>query len=277
MMLRPAALAAAFVLASVVPAQAESRSPYCSDIKIGVSRDGLGFLPSRSIIVDHAEEPDLAFFGDSPKLYVRNILPERRGLWVVRPNRQGHWTEGRQVYIDDKYAVDGAAPDVVTLEDKRVRLYYHLLDKPDTVLSAISVDGEKFTSEGVALAEAGEGHPSVFRLADGSWLMAYSKDEKTVGFAKSTDGKSFDKLPQTVAGGHSELAGANGGKLRLYHSGDTDIASLTSEDNGVTWKPDPGYRMQDMSPLADPTLLQLPDGGRLMFFRATRDKCKWKK
>jgi hypothetical protein len=276
-MFRPVALAAILVVAAAIPAQAQSTSPHCSDIKIGVSRDGLGFLPSRVIIVDHAEEPDLVFFGDGPKLYVRNILPERKGLYVVSPNSQGHWVTGQRIFIDGSFADNAAAPDVVVLDDKRVRLYFQMLDKPDTVLSAISDDGEKFISEGVALAEAGAGHPTVFRLADGSWFMAYSKDEKTIGFAKSADGKSFAKLPQTVSGGHAELASVDGGKLRLYHSGDNDISSFTSEDNGANWKPDPGYRMRDMAPLADPTLLQLPDGGRLMFFRATREKCKWKK
>jgi hypothetical protein len=276
-MFRPAALAAVFILAAAIPAHAQSLSPHCSDIKIGVSRDGLGFLPSRSIIVDHAEEPELAFFGNSPKLYARNILPERKGLYVVSPNSQGHWVTGEKVFIDGEFAVEAAAPDVVTLDDKRIRLYFQLLDKPDTILSAISENGEKFTSEGVALPEAGLGHPTILRLADGSWLMAYSKDEKTIAFAKSADGKSFSKLPQTIEGGHAELANAKDGKIRIYHSGDNDISSLTSADNGATWKADAGHRMRDMAPLADPTHLQLPDGGRLMFFRATREKCKWKK
>jgi hypothetical protein len=67
----------------------------------------------------------------------------------------------------------GPMSDTVLLDDGTLRRYYA---RPGAILSEVSADGLTWTADPGVRIEGTVGHPSVTRLADGSWLMAYVVD-----------------------------------------------------------------------------------------------------
>ncbi len=100
---------------------------------------------------------------------------------------------------------------------------------------AVSTDGSNFAIRGGLLVGEDNVDPSVIRLADGSWLMAYATFPKMVNGAFTGDG--------------------------FQHVG------LAASADGITWQRSPTYilNVKNTSHF-DPTLLLLPDGRIRMYY-----------
>ena len=76
----------------------------------------------------------------------------------------------------------------------------------------------------------------VVRMPDGSWLMAFSRENHTgVGFARSKDGLTFTQFATATSGVVPELALTTDGRIRLYVCSQGVVESHLSSDRGTTW------------------------------------------
>jgi hypothetical protein len=102
---------------------------------------------------------------------------------------------------------------------------------------AESTDGLSFRTVALAASFTGtEADPTVVKLADGSWLMAFSRANHTgVGFARSADGLTFTPFGTASFGVVPELALAADGRPRLYACARGGVQSYVSPDSGQSW------------------------------------------
>jgi hypothetical protein len=107
-----------------------------------------------------------------------------------------------------------AWPQAVSVAANRVHLYYSALDDRgiSRVHLALSGDGRRFARVGPVLEPGpagsfdarGAGEAQVTRVPDGWWMFYAGTDEqgrKAIGFARSADGRIWEKVPGPLPGG----------------------------------------------------------------------------
>lgn len=176
-------------------------------------------------------------------LFIKKPAPEKNWETEKAPampeEKTEKWEKG-QIVIPGRYA----DADVVELPDGRLRMYYspepEVPDFEAQIYSAVSSDGITWTQE-EGLRMKGATFPSVIRLPDGTWRMYFQ-------------GAVLGSPPAAA------------------------ILSAVSKD-GLTWTQEAGVRIKrgeegihDSENVADPTVVQLPDGTYLMVYRGQADE-----
>jgi len=192
------------------------------------------------MVIDHASVPDgVSVPGVGTFVYYVNGATG--GIDVAR-------VDGYAVTPLGAITIDGVPnpagivdPDASPLPGGGIRLAYLGSFGPPTpgrtwtMCIADGTDGRSFTVRGAAITFAAvTTDPSLLRLADGTWLMAASQGQATV-LARSPDGLRFTAGETLTYGGVPELAGAGGGRIRLYVCARA-IESYISADGGKSWQ-----------------------------------------
>ena len=213
----------------------DAKSPYYDYLGVAVSADGrtaTGYVEALA----HAPAPDGTRMPDG-SIGVYFNSGETGGIWLAR-------LTGSTLRKVSAITVNGVLrpqwmSDVnVELIDGKVRMFYMNGEgAARTFCVAESSDGLTFTVIARAIRFTGtEADPSVVRMPDGSWLMAFSRENHTgVGFARSKDGLTFTQFATATSGVVPELALTADGRIRLYVCSQGVVESHLSSDRGTTW------------------------------------------
>lgn len=267
--------------------------PWNTRLMIATSHDGLTWTRTNLILSDQGDVPD-AIVDPRGWIFVYYVTwgpPEVHNKIVVAVSQ-----DSGASWVYKKVSISGVPqgwappvdPDVVLLEDGRIRLYF--TSDPDGMgpikprtYSAISSDGFDFELEsGVRFAVEGEMvlDPSVLKIGD---IWHYFAGAPMVGMginyhATSVDGLSFtrefnveiDKL--MFANG---IAVVEGYRFYCFDTEQHPIHSIWSvfSTDGKVWTVEPGKRLEvdamsglESTFVKDPAVVQLPDGSYMMFY-----------
>jgi hypothetical protein len=223
------------VQSSLLPLIDDPKSPYFDYIGVARSSDGATATGYGEALA-HASAPDGTRLPDgSTGVYYHN--GETGGaVWLAR-------LTGTSLSPVGAISVDGVTrPRWISdpntdLVNGRVRMIYMVGDGRRRFCVAESTDGLNFTTRALAIEFGGtEADPTVVQLRDGSWLMAFSRENHTgIGFARSSDGLTFTQFGTATYGVVPELAMTTDGRVRLYVCGGGGVISLLSSDGGTTW------------------------------------------
>jgi len=218
------------------PLTGDPKSPYYDAIGLARSADG-ALAAGYGEALAHASAPDATRLpGGGVGVYYHN--GETGGaIWLAR-------LEGSALSPVAAITVDGVvrprwmADPNVDLIDGRVRMTYLNGEGLRRFCIAESGDGIAFTTRALAIRFSGtEADPTVARLSDGSWLMAYSRENhSSIGFARSGDGLSFTAFATAGFGVVPELAVLPDGRVRLYVCASGNVDAYLSADRGTTWQ-----------------------------------------
>ncbi len=193
---------------------------------------------------------------------------------------------------------DVTSASTVVLDDGTFRMFYMQDGK---IVYSDSEDGLDFgepNPTGISEKQGDEwrsiADPSVLRLSDGSWIMAYElrkeeemrEGEKRTGtrsifIAFSTDGETFEADGMSFEsskedGGDAskpDLVLLDDNRIRMYYvSLDTHIASAISDDNGETWRREKGFRLEDQVYGPDVIVRE----GEWMMYYTKQDENGWR-
>lgn len=212
------------------------KSPYFDYLGVASSTDGRtasGFVEALA----HASAPDATRLPDGT-IGVYYNSGETGGIWLARL-MGSTLTKVSAITVNGVLRPERMADVNVDLINGKVRMFYLNGLGPGggrTFCVAESSDGLSFTIIAAAIQFPGtEADPTVVRLSDGSWLMAFSRESHSgVGFARSSDGLTFTQFSTAAIGAIPELAIAPDGRPRLYVCSG-GVQSYISSDAGTTW------------------------------------------
>jgi hypothetical protein len=258
----------------------DPNGPAFHQVLIAQSSDGLAWQTDNRVIIDQASVPEGLRLADGRLVIyaVDGTALGGPGLVYAESKDEGKtWTCG-------KVNIQGADPDVVTLPDGRIRLYYVEFpfgpnppppgsaqsNQPNRVKSAISSDGRNFTAEdGMRLEGIQYTDPDVIRIG-GDWFM-YISTGMTAWAAQSSDGLNFKLIGKV-----NETGAVSGsfvfpnGTVRHYFCGRGGIQSAISADGKSAWKEETGVRIRlnpSIKIACDPSVLSDGKSGYLMFYK----------
>lgn len=217
-----------------LPLLADPKSPYFDQLGVAFSADGRTASGYGEALA-HASAPDATRLPDgSVGVYYNS--GETGGIWLAR-------LAGASLSPVSAITVNGVLrpkwmSDInVELIGGKVRMIYLNGERGRRFCVAESSDGLNFQTVALAISFGGtEADPTVVRLPDGSWLMAFSRENHTgIGFARSGDGLSFSEFATATYGVVPELALTSDGRARLYVCAGRGVDSYVSSDNGSQW------------------------------------------
>lgn len=219
-----------------LPMSGIPKSPYYDYLGVATSTDGkvaTGFVEALA----HASAPDATKLPDG-SIGVYYNSGETGGIWLARLSGSS-LTKVSAITVNGVLRPEWMGDVNVELINGKVRMFYLNGLAPGGGRSfcvAESSDGLSFTIVAAAIRFQGtEADPTVVRLADGSWLMAFSRENHSgVGFARSTDGVTFTQFSTASIGAIPELALTTDGRPRLYVCA-AGVQSYISNDQGTTW------------------------------------------
>lgn len=220
------------------PLLADPKSPYFDFLGIASSTDGLSARDYREAL-PHASAPDGTRLPDGSTAVYYNS-GETGGVWMARL-AGGTLTPVSAITVNGVLRPQWMADVDVTLVDGRVRMFYLNGEGGGRRFCvAESADGLTFQTVALAMQFSGtEADPSVVRLADGTWLMAFSRaNHSEMGLARSSDGLSFTQFATAPYGVVPELTLTGDGRARVYVCAAGNVESYTSPDNGRNWTRD---------------------------------------
>ena len=235
---RPGSVAGCEVTGSTsgAPLIADPKSPYYDHLGLASTADGRSAVGYREVL-PHASAPDGTPLPDGSVGVYYNNGETGGSVWLAR-------VAGARLAPASPISLNGVAnallvADVaVSLVDGKVRVYYlHGAGGTRRFCVAESSDGVSFQVIALATRFSGtEADPTVVRLENGSWLMAFSRENHTsIGFARSNDGLTFTPFATAAYGVVPELAITDDGRVRLYVCASGNVESYTSADAGTTW------------------------------------------
>ena len=217
-----------------LPVLGSLKGPYYDYLGIATSVDGTaatGYVEA----LRHASASDATRMPDG-SIGVYYNSGETGGIWLARL-AGSTLTKISAITVNGVLRPKWMADVNVDLINGKVRMFYMNGENPGrTFCVAESSDGLTFTVIALAIRFSGtEADPTVVQLRNGSWLMAFSRENHTgVGFARSTDGLTFTQFSTATYGVVPELALTSDGRARLYVCA-AGVESYVSSDAGVTW------------------------------------------
>ncbi len=209
-------------------------------------------------------------------MYYVSAIPGEHGMWVSRQKANETWFRGDKVLIDGVFDGNGVDPDIISQDDGSLRLYYFQgyfvtpppqNPTPNSIYSAVSTDGIRFTGKRKVFEYNNVFDPSVVRLPNGSYVMGCTNMIGTTVntvIATSPDGLSFTYKTTVENTGIPELMVLNDGSIRLFFNGPGGIVSSLSTDGGATWQKEQGVRLAYQQFVGDPSVSKV--GNRLRMY-----------
>ncbi|MBI3914606.1 MAG: hypothetical protein HY327_10545 [Chloroflexi bacterium] len=160
-------------------------------------------------------------------------------------------------------------PDVIELEDGRVRMYFYNIavqQGEHPIHSAISTDGINFTVEaGTRFKAENIFDPDVVRLKDGRYRMFINNADKIIS-ATSSDGLNFTADAGVRVAGGGSIPGSivlADGSVRLYKC-EKGITAYKSAD-GLTFTLEKESVIRGAGVLCDPSVAAMPTGFLMVY------------
>lgn len=209
-------------------------------------------------------------------MYYVSAIPGEHGMWVSRQKANETWFRGDKVLIDGVFDGNGVDPDIISQDDGSLRLYYFQgyfvtpppqNPTPNSIYSAVSTDGIRFTGKRKVFEYNNVFDPSVVRLPNESYVMGCTNMIGTTVntvIATSPDGLSFTYKTTVENTGIPELMVLNDGSIRLFYNGPGGIVSSRSTDGGATWQKEQGIRLAYQQFVGDPSVSKV--GNRLRMY-----------
>lgn len=255
--------------------------PYYHQIYAATSSDGLTWQKQGKMLFDHASVPGAVVKNNKIYLYFVDASFDEDQLSVVTSTDNGQtFTEKQKVTVQDtpSYAIVDPHPQLV---DGKIRLYYFSSpvapgeEKEPTsyqIYSASSNDGVNFDNPQVAFSNQQIiTDPDVFQT-DTDWRMFVSEGTQLL-LAISTDGGLTFQQDENFSwdkGGVCDTI-KMGGVFRTYFCGQGGILSATGAETGKLIQ-ETGVRLESENDqiICDPSVVQLPDGSYLMFYKTQK-------
>lgn len=218
-----------------LPLSGDPKSPYYDNLGIATTGDGRTASGFQEVL-QHASAPDATMLPDG-SLGVYYNSGETGGIWLARLSG-ATMTKVSAITVNGVLRPRWMSDVNVELINGRVRMFYLNGEGGGRRFCvAESSDGITFTVIALAARFTGtEADPTVARLADGSWLMAFSRENHTgVGFARAPDGLTFTPFATATYGVVPELSATPDGRARLYVCRADGVESYLSGDAGATW------------------------------------------
>ena len=255
----------------------DNNGPYFHDVYTATSSDGLNFSNPTKIL-SSASVPDAVRLA-SGRIFIYAVDGANRslsGLMVATSTDNGStWKTGSLNIISSRGKMNiGVDPQVVLLDDGKLRLYYMVglgtndndPNQKHDIYSAISSDGLNFTEEdGVRFSYAQMTDPDVVKIGS-TWFMYISQGPKNIA-ATSTDGLTFTfKQIVRERGSVSKTVAVDSKTFRQFYCGTGGIASDTTTD-GLTFKVDSSLRLAapEGKMLCDPSPVKTDSGWLLIY------------
>lgn len=258
------------------PSPVGADGPWNHRVLLATSKDGLIWEVSAEVLAEQASVPEL-FAGPDGRAIASFVdasgRSERGTLGAMIRQPDGSWTRRTT-------NLPGADPSVVRLKDSTYRAYTKDPDGCIRVLS--SANGLEWRSSGEAFRDERYPQvmdPDVFETPSG-WVMLVSLGPRLLR-CTSSDGLMFVAQGIMNPGGSvSDTVAVSGGWRTFFHVnaspqiGDKMIIRSAFTADGCSWRIEDGDRVRapDEGPahlgVADPALLQLPDGSWLMALKS---------
>lgn len=217
------------------PLLSDPKSPYFDYLGVASSADGRSASNYREALA-HASAPDGTRLPDGT-IGVYYNSGETGGIWFARLTGTT-LTPVSAITVNGVLRPQWMADVNVDLVGGKVRMVYLNGEGVGRKFCiAESADGVTFQTLALAIQFSGtEADPTVVRLADGTWLMAFSRANHTqIGLARSGDGLTFAQFATADYGVVPELAATGDGRVRLYTCQAGGVNSRVSGDGGTTW------------------------------------------
>lgn len=255
----------------------DPNGPYYHKIYAATSKDGLTWDKQNKVLFDHASVPGAVIKDGVIYLYFVDASGDSGDQLSVGISKDlGKSFDKKKIEIKGATlaAVD---PNPVLLGSGKIRLYYFAspfvagdpakASGAHKIMSAEGNDGINFESVSEVFAEENITDPDVFQTAK-DWRMFISKGTGLDLAVSNDDGVTFQKQNDFSwnNGGVSGTADING-TLRTYYCGKGGIASATGAETGKLTA-ETGTRIEEPNKIVcDPSVINLPDGSFLMFYK----------
>ncbi|MDD5039878.1 MAG: hypothetical protein PHY34_01885 [Patescibacteria group bacterium] len=254
-----------------------TQGPYRDSISYATSADLLTWADSGVTLAQHASVPGAVIRDGTIYVYFVDVstdgIAERLALIQSRDSGKT-WTDKEIVTITgagDRVPVD---PAPFVLDDGSVRLYYFDIGEgrasgdfgsTNKIYSALSDDGITFVQEqGVRFEDNGIFDPDVEKEGNAYRMYTGNIETNEVISAVSSDGLTFTNEGVAYSGGAVPDVIAKGAAYYLFTAG---IDSATSADGKVFTKTNSSFHREGAGITADPSVVQLPDGTYIMFYK----------
>jgi hypothetical protein len=265
--------------------QSNPNGPYYHQVFSATSTDGIIWEKQGIMLFDHASVPGAVLKDDKIYLYFVDASGEEDQLSVGISNDLGKTFTKDKVVIQGMPSYDSVDPHPELVNGK-IMLYFlgdfmsgHVggMSEKFTMYSAVSTNGVNFTELNQAY-QTGEitTDPDVFQTSS-DWRMFVSHEKGMDLLISHDNGNSFakDENFTWTKGGVSDTIKI-GSQYYTYFCG-TGIQSATGADQGQLTQ-EPGSRIDAKDEmgkiLCDPSVIQLPDGSYLMFYKTQKPQEK---
>lgn len=263
------------VSSSPFSSRGDPRGPYYHQIFSATSSDGLTWIKANNLIFDHASVPGAVLFNQKIYLYFVDASSEEDQLSVAVSENLGKTFDKKKVSIENTCTGCAVDPHPEVINGK-IHLYYFQnpivsggKEESAKIYSAESTDGINFVKATLAFENPQIiTDPDVFETSE-DWRMFVSEGTNLILAISSDGGKTFTK--------DASFSWNKGGVCdtlkmdevyRTFYCGQGGIKSATGADVGELLE-EAGTRIKGEAGeiVCDPTIIQLPDGSYLMFYK----------
>ena len=253
--------------------------PYYHEIYFAISKNGLLWEKQNKLLFDHASVPGAVIRDGIIYVYFVDMGGDAPQLSVGISKDLGQTYEKKKVEISGIESAGAVDPHPEVLENGQIRLFYFYstvqnmdpakAQDKHKFYSATSKDGIEFKNPQLVYEDYEITDPDVFRTAD-DWRMFVSKGKK-MDLLISGDGLSFQKKADFDwnKGSVSDTFNFNG-TFRTFYCGE-GIQSAAGGDAGRLTSEEGARVSEEGKIVCDPTVIQLPDGSYLMFYKVQKN------
>lgn len=268
--------------ATISPAKNQSQNmdpngPYYHQIYSATSKDGLTWEEQNKMLFEHASVPGAVIKDRVIYLYFVDMAEASPQMSVGISKDLGKTFEKKKVEIKGIESVNAVDPHPELLENGEIRLYYFYSNVQNIdpakaknahqFYSAASTDSINFTNPQLAYEDTSLiTDPDVFKTTN-DWRMFVSKGQSLDLLISADSGLKFTKQDDFIwdKGGVSDTFNFNG-TYRTFYCGQ-GIQSATGADKGKLVSEDGTRLGEENKIVCDPSVIQLPDGTYLMFYK----------
>jgi len=237
------------------------------------STDAVNWTPNEEVIFERASVPSAVLFNGKIYLYFIDYNEGNYQLSVGISSNNGGTFEKADITFDQMATSDATDPSAEVVDNK-IKLYYlgfvqttPFKDK-NQIYSSTSEDGITFSEPVLAIEEPDLTDADTYYYNENWYMLINANRAQGQIYAESYDnGVTFKSVFETLLenGGSCDTNLING-KLLTYCNHVNSISILHGlEEQKLEYLHDPVLEDEDYN-LADPSVLQLPDGTYLMFY-----------
>ena len=261
-------------LANPSPGSSNSpeEGPYFDQIYSATSEDGINWTVIDELIFDHASVPGAVYFNNKIYLYFVNAAdPQNTKLSVGISEDGGDTFDLFDVVISGSNSPNPVDPNAI-VENGKIRLtYLGNLDEGVTnnIVTASSNDGINFVEDNIIYSGNYYDPDLFFDENNNEWVLLLGEENSLIKTTSQSPTSYFAKDDNfSWERGNIPETRKIGSSYYTYYVGDMGI-SVTEYQNGALSEPPLAEGIIDFNGRlnADPTVISLPRGNYLMYFK----------